>query len=793
MRFFVLPLLVVCVAFTSAAHATVRMTDNPTGCTVVTNSYRLAVDVTHTPMLRLTTPDGKAQLATLGSVWLEQNGRRFSLAADPAPHFHPLRSGSYLVELHIENMILRDGTGDWPGIAELSLYCHEDRVYMVVAFLCQEKEWVNRGLYVYRAAEGHRACPAETPTACGLELTGLAGGARLVDGGAVAPGARTLALRGTIPAGQTSPTLRDNAATFACRPTDTPWQPGSAHEVGGMLAVAASETQARAALDDEAHPLPAEAFTMTMGQCVGYAPERGVYALTAQTSGTPDPPRSLRAGTRYTLQGDGRARTILVDQRDPWGGISGGILRDGAGEPLPVVIQFGLNYPELNAEAGEPGWATLTYPLTLRPNERREIRGEHLYRALADREVIYLNSLEDIGDPLLLQTTVGRSEAHTLTTGPYPGKLTPGNELRINDFRRIYSQLRSRSASAILPTFFGYWDANGDYQGLMPGYVTMRETSPFLAEYTIDAATRDGAVTGTLRTWEAPHDDMTRVFTEVSLKVNRPVRLDPKHEAPLFFLRHHAFNPMAFMRFAYTQADGSTHEGELTYARTVVANRAPLGPLPLGCLYRAGNELENHIACSDITGNSGFVVLDWDVRFGAQAIKPGCYAFCTGAGDVPDGDYARDLAVVPTEPISEIPAGNVIHYRAVQMVYGDNSSDYKTMERERSMWALKPLRATAQTGSVVSSDPPEFRAAGGRVEAEITGGGNWIPVRVRGMRPGMRLHVRQADSAGDRELGPGAPDEPWYNAWPDANGACGFTFLVKTPGDGGPMRLTVWQ
>jgi hypothetical protein len=327
----------------------------------------------------------------------------------------------------------------------------------------------------------------------------------------------------------------------------------------------------------------------------------------------------------------------------------------------------------------------------------------------------------------------------------------------------------------------------------MPGFVTMRETGPFLADYTVDTATRDGAVSGTLRLWQAPHSDMTRVFTEVTLHVNRTVRLDAQHAAPLFFLRHHAFNPMAFMRFAYTQANGSAHDGALSYARTVVENGSPMGNLPFGCLYRASNALDQGLPCSDITGNPGFVILDWDVTLGGRKVKPGCYAFCTGQDDTIDGAYARDVAIVPTEVPSELREGSVIHYRAVQMVYGDNSSDYATMERERTRWALNPLRATAKVGSVVSSDPPEFRAAGGKIEAEVSGGTNWIPLRVRGMTAGKRLHVRQTDAAGVRELGPGAPDEPWYNAWPDADGACGFTFLVKMPEGGGAVKLEIWQ
>ena len=115
------------------------------------------------------------------------------------------------------------------------------------------------------------------------------------------------------------------------------------------------------------------------------------------------------------------------------------------------------------------------------------------------------------------------------------------------------------------------------------------------------------------------------------------------------------------------------------------------------------------------------------------------------------------------------------------------------MEDERERWALAPLRVTAKVGKVISSDPPEIQASRDRIEATISGGTDWIPVRVRGLQPGKPLHVRQTDSTGTRELGPGAPGEPWYNAWPAADGKCGFTFLVQTDPGGGAVRIEGWQ
>lgn len=775
------------------AAAAVQLSNGLTRCTVRTPHYQLVVDVTRDASVRLLGATGTKERVRLESVWLQQGAERFaSSAAAPHPHLHSLRAGPYLVELHVENIRLTRGNRPWPGIAELSLFCHEDRVYLRVSFLCPQGKWVNRGRYVYQVPEQYDRRSGVNPSDLGFVLRtarpATSDGPRHT---ALLPPALPLAVQTTVPAGARL-SVSGTQVTVECPGGKAP---GSRHanEVGAVLLVATDKKAREHMLAVEDHPLAGRAFRVTRGEWLGYDPASGTYRLLARTSPTPTPPRGLRGGTQFTVHNDSHRRTILVDQRDPWGGIGGGILRDGRGEPLPVVIQFGLNFPELHQQAGEPGWATLTYPLHLAPRATRTVRAEHLYHGLTDREIMYLTSLENIGNPLLLQTTVGRNESHTVTTGRYPGPRKPGNELRINDFRRIYSQLRVRSVSAVLPTFFGYWDADEEYQGLVPGAITLRETGPFLIEYTVAARTTDGAVSGTVRVWQAAQAGMTRVFTDVTLHVNRSVPLSRKRPAPLFFLRHHAFNPMAFSRVAYTATNGHTRECKLTYTRSIVVNGAPLGPFPFACLYRADNRLDQGLPCSDITGNGGFVLLDWRVTAGNEEVRPGIYAFCTGADDEEAGPYARDVAVVPTSRLASLPRGSRIHYRAVQMVWGTNASDYRVMERERRCWALTPLRVNVTRGRRVSDDPPEVRAVGGRCRFTLSGGRDWLPVRVVGFIPGRALHVRQTDSTGLHRLGPVKPGEPWYNAWPDPgqSDACGFTFLVKKPPGEKTIELTV--
>lgn len=285
---------------------------------------------------------------------------------------------------------------------------------------------------------------------------------------------------------------------------------------------------------------------------------------------------------------------------------------------------------------------------------------------------------------------------------------------------------------------------------------------------------------------------MTRLFSEVQLRVNKEVRLSSRRAAPLFFLRHHAFNPMAYRRFAAWVEPGEARVGELDFAPEVAADGLPLARQPFGVLYQASNGIDQGIPCSDITGNPGWVLLDADVRMGDKPLPLGVYAFATGPGDAEHGDYARDLAVVPARRVEVLPAGTIIRYRALQVVYGDNSSDYASMVSEREAWAVRPPQVEASVGAVVSHNPPHVRAVDDAAEFTIDGGADWIAVRVSGLRSAGRLEVwRRADDGTKVALTDASSGEPWYIAWPDDDGGVGYTFLVKLPGDGSPVSLGV--
>jgi len=245
---------------------------------------------------------------------------------------------------------------------------------------------------------------------------------------------------------------------------------------------------------------------------------------------------------------------------------------------------------------------------------------------------------------------------------------------------------------------------------------------------------------------------------------------------------------MAFMRYAYTQADGSTHDGALSFAPTVVVN-GDQWSIPVRVSVPGQQRAGQPPPCSDIHGNAGFGATRLGCAPGWERVKPGCYAFCTGANDKVDGDYARDVAVVPTEKVLEIPQGAKSGTRRADGL-GDNSSDATVMERERARWALTP-EGEGTCGHGSQTRPAGSPRAGGKADVEISGG-------VGGCRFGPGYGAGEASSRhpGGRRwepgVGAGAPDEPWYNAWPDAGGMCGFTSCEDAEG-GGPVRLSIRQ
>lgn len=751
-------------AATSAWGFPVDLHYEAKGFSVAAPAYEFRFDLSKPKMSEFrSVHDGERGDNVLGGgmeLYVSSAGKlyRSSVSSRPA-RLHPIRIGRYLTEVQVENIVLAaDGGEEWPGLGELTFYCHPDRVYVRARLICNDKEWVKGELTAYQACEGHRDCPDTEVSAAGVDFSLKEDGSLYL-------------------------LFPDKSDASVHNASDVPfgagtWPKGSRREACFIICPG-SRKDALKVLEEELNPLPPAAFRTTRGKVTGYDCRRGVYSLVAQDTTTSAPPRNFYGGCTFTVRNDDRPRRVVIEQFNNWGGLRGALIRDGEGNPLPIRPQICVNFPELGRH-GEPDWGFVLYPLELRPGEQKSVTADHLYLGYGKNDQIVLMSLENVGNPVLMQTSVATVESHTMTTGLYfANPEAPHNDLRLNDFRMYKGEYGGyRSVSAVLPSFFRYLDSAGKWHKVVPEHVEIAFEGPVYVDYTITGRTDDGKVKVTVRTVQMPHDDITRVFNYVTAEFLEDVSIDPSRKSNIRFAQHFTFNPMVFLKYACTAEDGSVRTGDLDLSGTVKEDGTPLGGKPFVCAYYAPNGLEQGIPCSDITGNPGFVLLDWRARINGRSVRPGLYVFSaksTGEG----GDYSRDLAVVPAEQLGEINAGSKVGYTVENFVFGDVKSDYSVPVREREAFALKSPGVEVSVGEKVSDFPVVIRAADGEAEFMLTSGTNKIAVRVDGFS--FTKPISLSKQSGDEYLGvhQSVHGNDWYQCHEDGTGGYGFIFLVE--------------
>ena len=731
------------------------------GFSVTAPNYEFKYDLTKPNLSSF--KHGKADLLEAGmDFFLTSGGKTYRSSQFPRPaKVHPIRIGRYLTELRVENIALAASDGEeWPGLGEIIFYCHADRVYVQVRLIANDSEWIKDDVTAYQAYDGHRDCPDMDIEDAGISMRGSLN--------VLFPDRKEV---------RTADDVRFEAGK---------WQKGSVHEACFVLC-SGSRSEALEALDEELNPLPASAFRMSRGKIAGYNPAKGVYELVAKDTSTPEPPMDFYGGCTYTVENDSRDRRILIEQLNNWGGLRGAIIRDGAGSPLPIHPQICINFPELGRH-GEPDWGFVLYPLDLKPGEKKTIAADHLYLGYGKNDQIMLASLENVGSPVLMQTSVATVESHTMTTGLYFNNPdAPHNDLRLNDFRAykgVYGG--NRSASAVLPSFFRYLDSAGEWHKVVPEETDIAFEGPVLVDYTSTGHTDDDKVKVTVRTIQMPHDDITRVFNYVTVDFLEDVSVEPSSKSNIRFAQHYTFNPMVFLKYAYTTEDGSVVTGELENTGEVKEDGTPLGDKPFVTAYYAPNGLEHGIPCSDITGNPGFVLMNWKARINGKSVRPGLFVFSSKAvGD--GGDYSRDLAVVPAEQLGEIKAGSRIEYAVENFVFGDAKSDYSIPAREREGFGLRSPRVKVSVGKKVSDFPVMIRALGGEADFTLTGGANKLAVTVNGFDSPAPIKLYEWSGGHFARIDQGVHGNDWYQCHEDGSGGFGFIFLAQP---GKRYRLT---
>jgi hypothetical protein len=124
--------------------------------------------------------------------------------------------------------------------------------------------------------------------------------------------------------------------------------------------------------------------------------------------------------------------------------------------------------------------------------------------------------------------------------------------------------------------------------------------------------------------------------------------------------------------------------------------------------------------------------------------------------------------------LSSLEAGQRIRFNAVLLTGGDALTDETMGQAEYAAWSN--LQVAAQVGQVVTNFPVQVRAVDGRARFTVSGGTNWMPLRVEGLSNLTNLNVWLVRTQALVWAGTTNSTEPWFQAAPDGAGTDVISF-----------------
>ncbi len=732
---------------------------------------------------------------SIHSFSLVENGTRYSFdfQQDP-PDFYPIATGPLFNELHLVNIVLRDSGGTaWPGLAVLSFYAFEDRLYVKVRFVTHSDDSYvihnDDGMasdnFVYEPRSGFGAFTNSAPvTEVTLELE-CSDDFQALE----APATNSVA----VPSGRIGflSTAPETAGVFSTGASNTnrlsvsyaldeTWNPDEDHEFGFLVAPGEDDRSIGAILKQQEN-LAALSLN-TSGQTYDFSPMRGLWEMVSPYYAGTD--KGVIKSTDVTLANPASDPVeVVLDARNSWGGIAGSFARDAAGDPLHRLPQHYINYPE-NAAQGELGGARLYTRFIVPAGDSIEYTFQTLYRGGATNAAGFhydWMQRDTLGHRPNLQPithcTINRQESLTIRHDP----------LNVTDWRKHPDNLTdeydvANSASAGRTEFFQVQLASGDELYLVSTEVEVSQAGPFFVEETHAVESVPEGIEGTIRFWSAAWMDEaygtnvwgegnSRWGAEVDLVTTQPLSVDTGATHAVSMLSFYRSNPGYFKKFACSSAGSGTEV--VSIASEVHIQAEPLPDPFFAGFFSADNGIGRRSASmgetilvpySDVTGNPFLAVWDWDVEFNGAAVPP------TLSLDAipPSGGLDRNWYIVPGSVPSAISAGSRIAFKLMAATGGGTSTGESYGETHFDAW--KDLNVTASVGSVLSVFPPRVMAdSTGRAEFTVTGGTEWIPVTVVGINPDITQLVVESGQNISNLVSLAAPvdGEPWFQVQTD--------------------------
>ncbi len=474
-----------------------------------------------------------------------------------------------------------------------------------------------------------------------------------------------------------------------------------------------------AAFANDLSPLPHTAVEVENGEWRGYDHTSGLYRMhsTVQIGafGFEQAYRSpLRRGqTRVRIRGDAQERQMTVVCTTGVGSLEACILTDLNGFPLPVTAFVAKNFDGELEEPDDGAYGDAYFPLHLKSHEHRDFDVVSLMQQYGSHMLKQVSSIRFFNIYWHLSTGVSESTCFTHNWM----EIGRSNVLHIPDFRPYSGPFWPWQPQHDCQQWPGFLQYNGATR-LMFEKTTFHAVSPNFAMYTNHYRTSDDAATGTLTTWEIPQRDEMRSFVRMRFDWRKPVRIQGDARLNFRWLNIFEFHTPPLL--LWTAPDGKTQRINCsTDDKPMLTGQLLSGQTPFAASHQTGGR----IACVAL-------VRRFEARLGGKKYsQPALSAqFNDKDGNwwltVPD----RTLVIQP---------GDWLEAEVMLMPHGEPTLAEMKAERERTeRFGMGWPKVTVQHGELKEVFPTRVRAQDGRVDMDLEGGFDMMPLIVEGLTPG---------------------------------------------------------
>ena len=475
---------------------------------------------------------------------------------------------------------------------------------------------------------------------------------------------------------------------------------------------------------------------------------------------------------RFRVTNDAQPRTLYICHetvRGNRGIVEGGILLDGEGHPLPMTVQISKNFAGEKEEKyynpHDTSFSETYFPLTLAPNESREMASLHLYQNWGRHMVKQFSSLGAWMDYFHSSTGV------TETTCYVPFKFAGLPGVAIADFRAMSQATfwggQPQHDNVAGHSFLSY-KTGENWQYLTYRGTTYHSTGPNWMDIGLEYRSTDGRIKATVDTFELPQSDELRNFIRVRYEALEPLKVENAREN---FRLLTVASWVQALRYTHAAATG-LEDTPLTFESDHFAVRGHALPAQNAFMAVYGEP----------KGSNAIVLRTWNASFG-----PGVSVWCEKKGDT-------RLLLVPDADTIRLEKGNTIEFSAFWLPYGPHDSAATPRRETVAYGSAAPRIVEVKTGTGLSDFPSQVCAQDNRAEFSLGGGRDLVPVMVTGLTDYRWPRIYRQENAGWRELSHSRMGPlDGVEVFAEPGGTFGAVFLVHSDDTPQTLRVTAGE